>query len=474
MPAIKDLRDHLRYLSAKRRLVQIRDRVSAELEITAYTDRAGRDGRSESKAMLFEKVEGYDIPVATNILGSTSTLRELFGGSYMGDLLSNLNKIKISGKGIDIIKGGRMLLNSKPRYSERKLGGYSKLSGLDELPILKVWPKDGGKFITQPIVITQSPIDGSINAGIYRMQVFDSTTTGMHWQAQKGGARHASEAKELGKPLPVSVVIGTDPYNVVSAIAPLPPGMNKFAFAGMARGASTALMKNGKYPPVPSNAEVILNGYVDPGETRLEGPFGDHTGYYTVPEPYPVFHIDEMYAKRSPVYAASVVGWPWHEDVVVAEFLSDFLKPVIKSMNESIVDFYLPPEGIFTNMGFVSIKKRFPGEAKKAMFAILGTGQLSFLKILIAFDDDINIRDFSSVMWALATRVEPQRDVQIIRNATADSLDFTTDLTAMGSKMLIDATRKTKEEGFPREWPEKLSLPKELVDEIERKWKHYS
>ena len=468
---INDLAEYIRYLNARGRLRKIGIPVSSELEITAYTDLAGREMPYESKALLFQNVEGYsDIPVATNLFGSITTLNELFENTYAKELLSNIDAIKSQRARPSIIKGGKMLVDAKPKVVASQLSKYRKLSSLDELPIPKVWPNDAGRFITLPLVITESPRDGTPNTGIYRMQVFDSLTTGMHWQAQKGGAIHAKEAMDAKKDLNVSVVIGTDPINILSAVAPLPVGFNEFAFSGIVRGAKTILMKNGKYPPVPANAEIIINGSVDPNEKRLEGPFGDHTGYYSIPEEYPVFHIDAIYAKRNPIYAASVVGYPWHEDAAIGQFLFDFLKPLIKSVNESIVDVYLPPEGVFTNMCFVSIKKRFPGEAKKVMFSLLGLGQLSFTKMMVVFDEDVDIRNVRNVLWALATRVDPQRDVQIVANATADSLDHTTNVPSLGSKMLIDATRKTKEEGYTREWPETISLPEELVKSVERKW----
>ncbi len=465
-----DLPSYIKYLDSKDRLIDVKRTVSPELEITAFTDKANRVSRHESKALLFSDVLGYDIPVVTNLFGSSSSLQELFGSTYAKELLSNISAIKSQKAGLPLIKSAKMLMSSKPKVVAFQNGKYQRLKSLDELPILKVWPNDAGKFITQGLVITESPKDQTPNIGIYRMQVFDGETTGMHWQAQKGGAIHAQEAKERGALLNVSVAIGSDPLNVVSAVTPLPPGMNEFSFSGVIRGSSTVLMKNGKYPAVPANSEIIINGKVDPNELRMEGPFGDHTGYYSIAEKYPVFHVESIYAKKKPIYAASVVGFPWHEDAVIGQFVFDFMKPLIKSLNESIVDIYLPPEGIFTNMCFVSIKKRFPGEAKKVMFSILGMGQLSFTKILVVFDDDINIRDLSQVTWALATRIDPQRDVQIIKDATADSLDHTTDLPAFGSKMLIDATKKTKAEGYTREWPETISLPKELVNEVEKKW----
>ncbi len=468
---MNDLQEYVKYLKAKGRLAEINARVSAELEVTAFTDAASRERKRDAKTLLFNKVEDYDIPVVTNLFGSRNTLSELFTNSYAIELLSELSSMMASGKGLSIVKAGKMLLDSKPKYIESGLDKYRKLDSLDELPILKSWPKDAGKFITLPLVITQSPRDKSYNTGIYRMQVFDNHTTGMHWQAQKGGAIHASEAHEKGERLNAAVSLGTDPYSMIAAITPLPHGINEFAFAGMLREKQTVMMKNGEYPAVPANSEIIINGHVDPDDRRLEGPFGDHTGYYGTAEEYPVFHIDSIYAKKNPIYPASVVGHPWHEDATVIEFLGDLLKPVIKSMNPAIVDIYAPAEGIFTNMCFVSIKKRFPGEAKKVMFSVLGMGQLSFLKIIVVFDDDIDIRDMSQVTWALATRIEPQRDVQIITGATADSLDHTTNIPAFGSKMLIDATKKTKEEGYTREWPDTISLPKELVDEVEKKWK---
>ncbi len=265
--------------------------------------------------------------------------------------------------------------------------------------------------------------------------------------------------------------IGSDPYNIISAVAPLPHGMNEFVFSGIARGSSTILMENGKYPPVPANSEIIINGYVDPVEKRMEGPFGDHTGYYSIPEECNVFHVESVYMKKKPIYAASVVGYPWHEDAVIGKFLLEYMKPLIKMANESIIDIFLPPEGVFTDLCFISIKKRFPGEAKKAMFSVLGLGQLSFTKIIIAFDEDIDIRNQSAVMWALSTRIDPERDIQIIKNTANDTLDHTSNVPSFGSKVMIDATRKGKAEGYNREWPQTISMPEDIIKEVEKKWK---
>ena len=467
---ISDLRSYVDYLDRINNLIKVGYEVSPELEITAFTDKAGRSKRYDSKALLFEKVSGYDMKVATNLFGSITVLRELFSNTYANEILANFNRIKSNTFTPSMIKGAKALMNSKPKVSQLKERHFRQIDSLDELPILKVWPKDAGKFITLPLVVTRSPIDGSLNVGVYRMQVYDGETTGMHWQAQKGGAIHASQALGNGEELKVSVAIGTDPYNVIAAIAPLPHGINEFSISGVARNSKTMLMQYMDYPPVPENADIVLYGKVDPKEKRKEGPFGDHNGYYSIPQEYPVFHIEKMYAKKKAIYPASVVGFSWHEDVVVGQFLFDYFKPIIKSMNESIVDIYLPPEGAFTGMCFVSIKKRFPGEAKKIMFSVLGTGQLSLTKIIAVFDEDIDIRDTSKVMWALSTRVEPQRDIQIIEGTVTDSLDHTTNLPDYGSKLLIDATKKIRGESYSREWPDTISLPEELVSEVERKW----
>ena len=463
---INDLRDFINYLDAKKRLLKINNTVDVELEITAFSDRAAKD--ENKKTLLFQNVKGYDTPVVTNLFVSKETLGELVGKNYFFELINLFNNPNSKPS---LIKSARLMSNFKPKIIESRFNKYEKIESLDQLPILKVWPKDAAKFITQPLVITENPNDKSLNVGIYRMQVYDKFTTGMHWQVMKGGAINASINKENNKIMLVSVVIGSDPYNIISAVAPLPYGFDEFSFAGILRDSKTVLMKNGKYPLVPSNSEIVINGYIDLNESREEGPFGDHTGYYSIPEKYPVFHIENIFAKKDKIYSASIVGFPYHEDATLGSFFVDMFKPMLKILNEDIIDVYMPPEGNFTNTCFVSIKKRFPGEAKKIMFSILGTSQLEFAKIIIVFDDDINIRNYNEVIWALSTRIDPQRDITIIPNTVADSLDHATNIPSFGSKILLDATRKLKTEGYTREWPEKISLPKEIIEKVEKKWK---
>ncbi len=467
---IKDLRSYLEYLSKHAKLGNVNSAVSPELEISAITDRENKEHRYESRTLLFNKVDGYEMPVATNLMGSYSVLKDLFSGFDVADFLSNL----YYAKDISLIKGAKTLIDSKPNISRRGFGGYRKVASLSELPIIKTWPNDAGKFITLPLVITRSPKDGSTNVGVYRMQVFDGETTGMHCQVQKGGAIHILEAREVGKPLDVSISIGTDPFNVLSAVAPIPHGINEFAFAGIVRKAKTDLLDCAEYPAVPANSEIIINGYVDPNEARNEGPYGDHTGYYSIQQPTFVFHIKDIYARENAIYAASVVGFPWSEDGTAGKFLMEYLKPMLRLINPNIIDIELPAEGAFTNMCFINVRKRFPGDANKAMFSILGMGQLSLTKIIVAFDEDVDIHDLGRVIWGISTRVDPDRDIKIIKGVTTDTLDHTSNVSGYGSKMLIDATKKTKEEGYTRKWPDTIVPDKDILKEIDKKWRQIS
>lgn len=462
---INDLGSFLEYLGKKHRRRIIKQDVSRDLEITEFSDRACREHPNKAPAMVFEDVSGFDSPVATNILASSETLSELFGTERITGLLATLSS---NGENLRIFDAARALISAKPKTMGFNGKKYTRIGGFDELPILKVWPNDAGRYITQPIVVTCDPEDGSLNAGIYRMQVFDNESAGMHWQAQKGGAMHFGKLKEGD--MKVTVALGTDPYNLLSAITPLPEGVNEFSAAGILRGNRSLLVGNGKYPPAPANAETLLFGSVSKGDNAIEGPFGDHTGYYSIPQEYPVFRLEAAYSKKNAIYPASVVGFPWNEDATIGLFLTELLKPVLKSMNKCITDIYLPPEGLFTSTCFVSINKRVPGEAKKAMFSLLGFGQLSFIKIMAVFDDDIDIRDSKKVLWALSSRVEPERDIQIIRGTPLDSLDHSSGTVNFGSKVLIDATKKGKEEGYYRDWPDVISMSEDIKRRVDKKW----
>ncbi|HEU13159.1 MAG TPA: UbiD family decarboxylase, partial [Euryarchaeota archaeon] len=322
------------------------------------------------------------------------------------------------------------------------------------------------------VVITKDPENGSYNAGVYRMQVYDDETTGMHWQRQKTGYMHMLKAKKLGKTLDVAVAIGVNPSILFSAISPLPEGLNEMSFAGLLMNEEVDLVKGETVDLLyPSNAEFVLEGYVDPDESRAEGPFGDHTGYYTPVEDYPVFHIKRIFHRKNPIYHATVVGRFWSEDAVIADAIQSIFLPFIKLQNQEIVDLYLPEEGVFNDLCIVSIRKSYPGQARKVAMSILSSGQLMFTKYVIVVDDDINVRDRREVLWAVSTRTDPARDVEIIGLSVADSLDHASIYNNAGGKMIIDATVKMPQEGFNRPWPRRIEKDLgKIVESMLRKY----
>ena len=343
---------------------------------------------------------------------------------------------------------------------------------LNRYPICKTWPQDGGRYITLPLVITRDPVTGGRNVGMYRLQVYDSETLGMHWQIHKGGAENYDKQKKSGNLMDVAVVLGTDPLNIFSAVAPLPNGIDEFSFAGLVSKERVELAKgisvNLEYP---SNSEIVLEGYVDPQETRIEGPFGDHTGYYSLEEEFPVFHIRKIIERKNPIYPTTIVGKLWHEDVVMGKAVERMFLPIIRFQIPEIVDLNTMEEAVFHNMVIVSIKKRYPGQAKKVMFALWGLGQLMFSKIIVVVDDDIDVHDRKQVIWAMTTRIDPDRDVFTVPGTVTDSLDHASPIFNYGSKMGIDATRKGPSEGYSRKWPEVMDIPKDLRDSVTRRWK---
>jgi 4-hydroxy-3-polyprenylbenzoate decarboxylase len=343
---------------------------------------------------------------------------------------------------------------------------------LDKFPILKCWPNDAGRFITLPVVITKDPETEELNAGMYRMQVFDGKTTGMHWQIHKHGALHFKKLAEKGEDkLEIAVAIGVDPTILYAATAPLPEGISEFMFAGFVRKERVKMVECETIDlQVPASAEIVLEGYVRANELRIEGPFGDHTGYYTPPEPYPVFHITAITHRENPIYHATVVGKPPMEDAWLGKTTERLFLPILKMMYPEIVDINLPIEAAFHNLAIVSMKKRFPGHAKKVMFALWGIGLLSLTKIVIVVDDDVNVHNLQEVIWAVTSRFDPARDITIIPNAPIDSLDHSTYKLNLGGKLGIDATKKWKEEGFEREWPNAVEMDGEVKRKIDEIW----
>ncbi|MFP3300429.1 MAG: menaquinone biosynthesis decarboxylase [Thermoplasmatales archaeon] len=454
---MRDLRDTIHELNDD--LLRIKDKFSTDLEISAFTNLVQK---KRGPALLFENPEGYKNPVLINIFGTEKRMNRILGKD-LETIKNEISEIlELTSKKPGLLDGIRLYSKLKSFGTEAVNSGpvnETKLNGLSEIPILKTWPKDAGKYITAPVVITKDPETGIYNAGTYRMQVFDDETTGMHWQRQKTGYNHMLKAKNMGKNLDVAVVIGVHPAIFFSSISPLPEGINEMAFAGYLMGEKTRLVKGQTVDLYyPADAEIVLEGYVDPMETKIEGPFGDHTGYYSPPEEYPVFHIKRISAREDFIYHATVVGKFWNEDVVIGHAIEKIFLPAIKLLIPDIVDIFLPEEGVLNDIAIVSIDKKYPGQGIKAGMAVLSQGQLMFSKYVIVVDKDINVRDKSEVLWAIATRTDPSRDVVIIPRAPADSLDHASFLPNLSGKMIIDATVKTREEGVVREWPEKIEM----------------
>jgi len=475
------LREYVESLEKVGQLRRIRTKVSVDLEIAEILRRVMY--KNEGPAILFENVEGFKIPVLGNAFGSLRRLKmalDMENFEEIGERMATLTKLKIPHGLLNKVK---ML----PKLSEiSDYGPKSTNSGpvteiveiskptLDSLPIIKSFPKDSGRFITFGITVSKNPETQVRNLGVYRLQVIGSKKAIMHWQVHKRGALHYQMNKEKMQKTEVAVVIGADPATVFSAVAPVPEGLDKFLFAGITRRKGIDLVKCRTVDvEVPASAEVVLEGYVDPSEMNIEGPFGDHTGYYTPPEPYPTFTLTGIMMRNNPIYLTTVVGKPILEDAYIGKVIERSFLPVVKMFQPEVVDFSMPAAGWFQGIAIVSIKKRYPGQAKKVMMGLWGMGQLSLTKVLIVVDEDVSVHDLNDVIWAVTTRSDPKRDTMLIENAPTDSLDPASPLLNLGSKMGIDATKKTKEEGFERPVQEEALPDKSTINLVTKKWNEY-
>jgi 4-hydroxy-3-polyprenylbenzoate decarboxylase len=458
-----NLNDFIADLDKRRLLSRIRESVSPDLEIAAVTDRTCKLSGG-GPGLLFERPTGFDIPVATNLFGSAERMCLALGTSSLDAVAKEIDEMmtpKMPAGMLDAFKMLPMLDRLRdlmPKtVKEAPCQEVVKRDGsLDELPILKTWPEDGGRYITFPLVITKDPESGVRNIGTYRMQVFDGRTTAMHWQRHKGGAQHYRVAERLGKRLEVAVALSPEPILAYAATAPMPEGLDELLLAGFLSRRRIELVKGISVDlEVPASAHIVLEGYVEPGERRREGPFGDHTGFYSLAEDFPVFHLTCMTMRRKPTYLTTVVGIPPQEDVYLGKASERIFLPMIRKTLPEIIDMHFPAEGIFHNIVLVSIDKRYPGHARKVMNAFWGLGQLMFSKTIIVFDKDVNVQNVSEAAWIAGTHVDPQRDIQFTVGPM-DDLENASNLPAFGSKMGIDATRKWPGEGFAREWPTRL------------------
>ena len=475
----RDLRDFLSTLEKNGELLRITAPLDPVLEITEITDRTVK---SAGPALLFEKPKGSAIPVVTNLLGTERRMNLALEVGSLDEVAARVHSYLDMQSPQGLLEKVKML----PKLAE--LGSFfpkSVRSGdcqqvvrtenfsLREFPILQCWPQDGGRYITWPMVITKNPETGKRNVGCYRMQVFDERTTGMHWQTQKHGAEHfrSARAKNREGKLEVAVAIGSDPATAMAGILPVPPDLDEFLFSGFLRRDPVELVACKTVDlEVPANAEIVLEGHVELGELRTEGPFGDHTGFYSLEGQFPVFHVDCITHRKDPLYLTTIVGPPPQEDYFIGHAIERIFLPVMKMQYPEIVDVAMPAEGIFQNLMIVAIKKSYPGQARKIMNAIWSLGQAMFTKVVIVVDHDVNVQDPREVTWKALCAIDPERDIQFVLGPV-DTLDHAARRTDFGSKMGIDATRKWPEEGFNGRWPDEIRMDAATKARVDAIWR---
>jgi 4-hydroxy-3-polyprenylbenzoate decarboxylase len=471
-------------------LKRIREPLATELEITELADREMKSSGG-GKALLIEKptVNGAvsPFPLAINTMGSHRRMAMSLGAPSVEHVAQEMaaliqakppsgfaEAIKLLGTALDL-RHARPKTISRGRCQEvvyrqdQLTSSPSPCPTLLNLPILKCWPLDAGRFITLPCVVTKDPDTGARNVGMYRIQIFDSQTAGMHWQLQKVAARHGRRYYETGERMPVSVFLGGDPVFTFCATAPLPDGLDEFLLAGYLRKKSVELVKCvTNNLEVPADADFVIEGFVDPKEPlRTEGPFGDHTGYYSLPDFYPAFHITAITHRKDAAYPATIVGIPPMEDFYIGSASVKLFLPVLKMNFPELVDIALPAEGVFHNLVVVSIRKSYPMQAFKVMHGLWGMGQMMFTKYIIVVDDDVNVHNTSEVLFRLCATTDPQRD-SLFTRGPADVLDHATTDFAIGSKLGIDATKKLPGEGFKREWPPLIKMDPAIKSKIDQ------
>lgn len=479
--AYKDLREFVAELEKRGWLKRITTPVSCDLEITEITDRVSKREGAGNVALLFENVVGYDMPVLINAFGSMERMALALGVSTIEDVADEIrtmlklpyislqNKLDV----ISIIPMIKRAINF-PKYVKNAPCQeiIERDPDLDKFPILRCWPQDGGPFITLPLVFTKNPATGKRNVGMYRLQKYDKKTTGMHWHIHKNGADNYRDTVSAGKHrMEVAVAVGTDPALTYAATAPLPRDVDEMVFAGFLRHKSVELTKCVTVDiEVPATSEIVLEGYVEAGEVRREGPFGDHTGYYSLADDYPVFHITCITHRKNPIYAATIVGRPPMEDCYLAKATERIFLPILQQIIPEIVDINLPLTGVFHNCAMVSIRKTYPQQAKKVMQSIWGMGQMMFTKMIIVVDEHVDVQDEKEVWWRVFNNIDAKHDIVMV-DGPLDVLDHSSPMAKWGTKLGIDATKTWPEEGHTREWPDEISMSEIVRRNVNEKWK---
>jgi 4-hydroxy-3-polyprenylbenzoate decarboxylase len=476
--AYLDLREFVRALENNNELKRIAVEVDPRLEITEFADRAVKQG---GPALLFENPKGFRTPVLVNAFASMRKMEIALEVNSVDEIARRIveflemrmpegiiGKLKMLPKLVEMGAFFPKIVSKGPCQEVVKTEDFSLL----DLPVLQCWPDDGGRFITLPLVFSRNPDTGKRNCGMYRMQVYDARTAGMHWQTHKQGAEHYRRMREHGRTrMDVAVGIGADPATMYAAILPLPPDLDEMMVAGFLRQSPVEMVKCQTVDlEVPAQAEFVLEGYVELGELRTEGPFGDHTGFYSLADEYPVFHVTCMTQRKDPIYTTTIVGPPPMEDYYMGKAIERIFLPLMRMQLPEVRDIAMPPEGVFHNLILVSIRKSYPGHARKVMHSIWGTGQAMFSKVIVVVDEEVDVQNYSEVAWKALNNIDPERDIQFVMGPV-DSLDHSSRLVNYGSKMGIDATKKWPGEGFTRPWPDVIAMDAEVKRRVDELWK---
>jgi 4-hydroxy-3-polyprenylbenzoate decarboxylase len=476
--AYNDLREFVSALERAGELKRVPFEVDPYLEITEFADRSVK---RSGPALLFERPKGSSVPVLINAFASMRRMEIALQVGSVDEVAARIteflemrmpqgiiNKLKMLPKLAEVGSFFPRIVNSGACKEVIQHDNFS----LRDLPVLHCWPLDGGPFITLPMVFSKNPMTGKRNCGMYRLQVYDDRTTGMHWQTHKQGAEHHRRMIEQGhKRMDVAVAIGSDPATMYSAILPLPPDLDEMMISGFLRGKPVEMVKcETSDVEVPANSEIVLEGYLELGESRTEGPFGDHTGFYSLEDEYPVFHVTCMTGRRNPIYPTTIVGPPPMEDFYMGKAIERIFLPLMRMQLPEVRDICMPAEGVFHNLILVSIRKSYPGHARKVMHAIWGLGQAMFSKCIVVVDEDVNVQDVREAAWKALNNIDPQRDIEFVMGPV-DSLDHASRLPNYGSKMGVDATRKWQAEGFTRPWPKVIRMDETVQRRVDELWR---
>ena len=477
---MENLKDWIRMLDEAGELKRIQVEVDPYLEISEITDRVSKEQGARNQALLFEQVKGSSMPVLINAFGSRRRCALSLGVKSMEEHAKRLHDLLEQAPPEGLLDKLRMLPKlatigswmpkkvSKAPCQEIVFKGDAVDLGM--LPVLTTWPDDAGPFITYPLCVTKDPESGRRNLGTYRLQIMGPRETGFHSHLHKDARRHLTKAEERGERIPVAVVIGADPATCFASVIPAPPDLDELLIAGFLRGKGVALVPCLTVPlEVPASAEIVLEGWVDPTDLRREGPFGDHTGFYSLADQYPVFHVGCITHRRDPVYHTTLVGRPPQEDSWITEAIERLLLPVLQKQFPEILDYRMPFEGVAHNLMLLRIKKSYPGHARKIMNAIWGLGQAMFTKVIVVVDGEVDIHDDSEVAWIVLNHIDPQRDLEFTMGPI-EVLDHASRAACYGSKVGIDATRKWPEEGFTRTWPDAIVMSPAVKQAVAGRW----